>query len=222
MLLTGARPRYLRRDLTAEDGASWVSEAPIWWPPTKVVGRYLVPFLADLARDEAEGENMSPALSAEGGDQLAVDVELEASHVAELARRRLDPWPRKDLGAGQAPTRVSDLMATDPLVIAPEDTVGEVAERMNERGVRVALVAEFGRLIGILTAHDLIRAFASGIHSSEARARRWMTAQPITVSPEDPVERAALLMAEHGIHRLAVVEGERPIGTITDQRDPFS
>ena len=49
MLLTGGQPRYLRREMATDEQISWVSEAPIWWPPAKIVGRYLAPFLATLA-----------------------------------------------------------------------------------------------------------------------------------------------------------------------------
>lgn len=72
-------------------------------------------------------------------------------------------------------------MSTEVLVVAPEDTLGEIAERMRERDVGSALVSDFGRLIGILTSRDLLRAFAGRAHASEARAREWMTSEPITV-----------------------------------------
>ena len=97
-------------------------------------------------------------------------------------------------------------MSADPLVVAPEDTLGEVAEQMCEREVDSAPVAEYGRLIGILTSRDMLRAVAARIHSSEARVRQWMTAEPITVSAATTLDIAEILMAEHGIHHLPVVE----------------
>ncbi len=105
-------------------------------------------------------------------------------------------------------------MTTDPLVVAPEDTLGEVAEKMQEHDVGSALVADYGRLIGILTSRDMLSALAARVHSSEARVRQWMTAEPITVSATTSVEAAAFLMTEHGIHHLPVVDGERPVGMI--------
>ena len=44
LLLTGFVPRFLRHD---EGGASLVDTQPLWWPPGKIVGRYLSPFLAE-------------------------------------------------------------------------------------------------------------------------------------------------------------------------------
>jgi len=49
LLLTGAEPAYLRHDLGGGDDGDWASGAPIWWPPTKIVGRRLTPFLASVA-----------------------------------------------------------------------------------------------------------------------------------------------------------------------------
>ena len=76
------------------------------------------------------------------------------------------------------------------LVVAPEDTLGEVAEKMRARDVGSALVADYGRLIGILTSRDMLRALAGRVHSSEARVRQWMTAEPITVSATTTLEAA--------------------------------
>jgi sulfide:quinone oxidoreductase len=44
LLLTGAEPRYLRAPATGE--VSEVSFQPLWWPPGKIAGRHLTPYLA--------------------------------------------------------------------------------------------------------------------------------------------------------------------------------
>ena len=85
---------------------------------------------------------------------------------------------------------------------------------MRVRDVGSALVAEYGQLIGILTSREMLRALAGRVHSSEARAREWMTAEPIVVSTLTTLEAAARIMAEHHIRHLPVVEGERPVGII--------
>jgi sulfide:quinone oxidoreductase len=202
LLLTGSQPRYLRHELAGGAGdTSAVSPEPLWWPPAKIVGRHLAPFLAELAGIEAPPE--TPVR-----DAVAVERVLDAGEVGRLTARRRP-------GAGGASGRtVGDVMSTEPLVVAPEDTLGEVAEKMSERDFASALVADYGRLIGVLTARDLLRAFAGRIHSSEARVREWMTAEPLSVPADATLDEAAFLMTEHGIHHLAVVEGERPIGMV--------
>jgi CBS domain-containing protein len=86
---------------------------------------------------------------------------------------------------------------------------------MVERGVGSVVVSDFGRLIGILTERDLLRAVADRIHSSEARVREWMTAQPITVAPATTAREAARIMLDNGFRHLPVVEGDSILGIVS-------
>ena len=69
LLLTGLTPRYLKASLL--DDASEAASEPLWWPPAKIVGRYLAPFLAEYVGLSTE----PPAAAVSAG--LEVDVELE-------------------------------------------------------------------------------------------------------------------------------------------------
>jgi hypothetical protein len=47
LLRTGGPARYLRADISGEaDDDSTISAATLWWPPDKIVGRYLAPYSA--------------------------------------------------------------------------------------------------------------------------------------------------------------------------------
>jgi sulfide:quinone oxidoreductase len=206
LLLTGGKPRYLRRELRADPEREPVeSDEPLWWPPAKIVGRYLAPFLAELTGTEGATASIPDA-------GVRVEVELDAEG-AEDRRDGLIESAVDALGESGV-ARVGEIMTADPLVVAPEDTLGEVAERMRERDVGSALVAEHGRLIGILTSRDMLRVLAGRVHSSEARVRQWMTADPIAVSATTTLEAAAILMTEHHVNHLPIVEGERPVGVV--------
>ena len=111
--------------------------------------------------------------------------------------------------------RLGDVMARDVLSVAPEDTLGEAAQKMVDRGVGSAVVLDFGRLIGILTERDLMRATAGRTHSSEARVREWMTASPVTATEETSVEEAARTMLDQGFRHLPVIADGRPIGIVS-------
>jgi sulfide:quinone oxidoreductase len=51
LLLTGDAPAYLRAELSGGRGNTAVADfQPLWWPPAKIVGRRLAPFLAERAR----------------------------------------------------------------------------------------------------------------------------------------------------------------------------
>ena len=54
-LLTGSKPRWLRTDPSSrnhKDARSEVADHTLWWPPGKVAGRYLAPYLGEQAPDE--------------------------------------------------------------------------------------------------------------------------------------------------------------------------
>jgi sulfide:quinone oxidoreductase len=208
LLLTGDGPRYLRGELAGGVGESEASPEPLWWPPAKIVGRYLAPFLARVA-----GMGSPPAPEPASESSLSVEVELDLV-AAELRRDRVVAAALEEALGESGVGAIGAVMTANPLVVAPEDTLGEVAEIMRGRDVGSALVAEHGRLIGILTSRDMLRALAGRVHSSEARVRQWMTAEPIVVSSETALESAAILMTEHHIHHLPVVDGERPVGMV--------
>ena len=102
--------------------------------------------------------------------------------------------------------QLSDVMRSEPIEVAPEDTLGEVAERMSAVNVGAVIVKDFGRLIGILTERDMLKAMAARVHTSEARVRQWMTDDPITAGGETDVEDAARIMLENGFRHLPVVD----------------
>lgn len=53
MLLTGREPRFMRSGVPGADSRVPGAWYPLWWPPTKIAGRYLAPYL--LQRSELEG-----------------------------------------------------------------------------------------------------------------------------------------------------------------------
>jgi sulfide:quinone oxidoreductase len=67
LLLTGMSPRFLRAE--GSPAVSLVDTEPLWWPPAKIVGRYLAPFLAQhLGLAE---------LLPDAAREAAVEVEIE-------------------------------------------------------------------------------------------------------------------------------------------------
>ncbi|TMJ95557.1 MAG: CBS domain-containing protein [Actinobacteria bacterium] len=99
-------------------------------------------------------------------------------------------------------SRLGELMARDVVTVAPEDTVGEAAQRMSEQNIGSADVLEHGRLIGIFTERDVLNAVGGRAHPSEARVR-------------ESAGEAARVMLEHGFRHLPVVEGERTVGIVS-------
>lgn len=139
---------------------------------------------------------------------------------------------------------VADIMDTDVITVRPEDDIRTAVDTLREHDLPgVPVVNGDGRCLGIVTESDLIlRDEAADIHLPhhidimggiiwlestkhfEARVkkalasnvRQMMTADPVTVSPDAPVEEAARLIAEHKHNRLPVVDPDgRVVGVVT-------
>ena len=113
---------------------------------------------------------------------------------------------------------LADIVKPDFLVVAPEDTLGEVAEKMTRKNVGAVVVKDFGRLIGILTERDMLRAMAARVHTSDARVRQFMTADPVTAEPDMDLEAASQVMLDHGFRHLPVVDGTTILGVVSLRR----
>ncbi len=114
---------------------------------------------------------------------------------------------------------LAEIMRPEFVEVAPEDTLGEVAERMTALDMGAVAVKDFGRLIGILTERDLLRAMAARVHTSDARVREWMTEDPVTVAAELDAEDAAEMMIAGGFRHLPVVDaGGAVVGVVSLRR----
>jgi sulfide:quinone oxidoreductase len=57
MLLTGEQPHYFEAGVGGDRRAATGASTPLWWPPAKVAGRHLSPFLAGLLGGRPLGED---------------------------------------------------------------------------------------------------------------------------------------------------------------------
>jgi CBS domain-containing protein len=113
---------------------------------------------------------------------------------------------------------LADVMRPEWIEVAPEDTLGEVAERMTALNMGAVAVSDFGRLIGILTERDLLKAMAARVHSSDARVREWMTADPITASLDTELDEAAQVMVDNGFRHLPVLDESGQVAGLVSLR----
>ncbi len=109
---------------------------------------------------------------------------------------------------------VREHMSRNLLSVDPGETITEVAQRMVERNLGAVLVLDGGRLVGIMTERDLLRAVARGLHG-EALVAEYMTTDPETIAPDDTTQYAAVLMIHGGFRHLPVVEGDDVVGILS-------
>jgi sulfide:quinone oxidoreductase len=82
VVLTDRGRAWIRRDLEAGDDTDSAERHALWWPPTKIAGRYLAPYLAQRDDDTHEGD----APVAPAGHLVELDLERELPAVADALR----------------------------------------------------------------------------------------------------------------------------------------
>lgn len=82
MMLTGRGKQWMRHEISGGTGEGEVVRRSLWWPPTKIAGRYLSPYLATLdgaaAVDDAEPPD---------GQPVQLDLERDLPSVADALRQ---------------------------------------------------------------------------------------------------------------------------------------
>jgi CBS domain-containing protein len=114
--------------------------------------------------------------------------------------------------------QIADVMRREFITVAPEDTLGEVARKMVDKSMGAVIVKDYGRLIGILTERDMLKAMAARVHTSDARVRQWMTPDPITITPDVSLDEAAQIMLDNNFRHLPVMEGSTVVGYVSLRR----
>lgn len=119
-------------------------------------------------------------------------------------------------------------MTENPITITRQTTVAEALELMRKSAVRRLPVLEKGQLVGIVTDRDLSEVSPSPATSLSVFEINYLLAkmkvgdclpkrqEVITIHPDAYLEEAALLMREHKIGALPVVEDGKLIGIITE------
>jgi sulfide:quinone oxidoreductase len=72
VLMTGAEPQFMSSDIAGGDGEGQTNTRALWWPPVKIAGRYLAPYLG--ARD--------PELAIESPAGVKVEVPVDQAGIA--------------------------------------------------------------------------------------------------------------------------------------------
>jgi CBS domain-containing protein len=102
------------------------------------------------------------------------------------------------------------------VAVSPQTTLVEVAREMRLEDCDSVAVMGDGRLVGIITERDLVRAIADGVDSKQATASVVMTPNPATVTTEEDVSVVALKMMRLGIRHLPVVDAiGKPVGLLS-------
>jgi acetoin utilization protein AcuB len=122
--------------------------------------------------------------------------------------------------------RIGDIMTKNPLTVDSETLVMDAQKIMREKNIRRLPVVDKGKLVGIVTHHDLLAAAPSPATSltvhemnyllAKMKVKAVMKKNPVTVSPETPFEEALKLGQEKKIGSFPVVENGKLLGITTE------
>lgn len=127
---------------------------------------------------------------------------------------------------------VKERMSTQPILCAPDLPVSDALDQMKKQRIRrMPVVDKNGKLIGIVSDKDLLRASPSPATSlsvweityllSKLKVSDVMTKKVITVSEDTPIEDTARIMVDNKIGGLPVVNGSGSVVGIITETDIF-
>ncbi|MEF8807292.1 CBS domain-containing protein [Natronomonas sp.] len=111
---------------------------------------------------------------------------------------------------------IEDLARSDVVTADPETPVPDLAAIMDEEGVGSVVITDGDTPVGIVTDRDLtVRVLGGELDPAGQTAEDVMTTDLCTIERGAGFYEATTLMAENGIRRLPVCDGDSLVGIIT-------
>ncbi len=101
--------------------------------------------------------------------------------------------------------------------IVPHASLADVVDRLVEHNVGSLVVcSEGGKMVGIITERDILRACASRRSGLEERTvEKHMSSHPITATSQDDIEYVMGVMTENRIRHLPIIDDGRLVGIVS-------
>ena len=111
---------------------------------------------------------------------------------------------------------VCDAMTTKPVMLEPNDSLKKCAQEMADKHVGAILVRTDHEVKGIITEQDIVRkCVAIGVNPQTKKISDFMTINLTTITPDKDIYDALMLMREHNIRHIPVVDGKKILGLLT-------
>ena len=115
---------------------------------------------------------------------------------------------------------IRQVMSSKPCAIDGDKPVAYAAKMMKQEDVGLAPIVEGDRLVGTLTDRDIVvRVVAEGKDPQTVTAREVASTRLVTIDPQQDLDEALRLMAQHQVRRLPVVEEDGRLVGIVSQAD---
>lgn len=100
--------------------------------------------------------------------------------------------------------------------VGPETPLVDVLRTLSDQDIGVVVVVKDGQVIGIFSERDFTRALGHNPRLSLATpVAELMTERVIAIHPQESIEACMVLMTEHRIRHLPVVEEGKLVGMIS-------
>jgi len=114
---------------------------------------------------------------------------------------------------------IRELMTENPRSVSPDSSIQDAAKIMRDEDAGVVPITEGDNLAGVITDRDIaIRAVAEG-RDGQTTVREIASQDVVTIDPEQELDEALRLMAQHQVRRLPVVEEDGRLVGIVSQAD---
>jgi CBS domain-containing protein len=149
-----------------------------------------------------------------------VGIITERDLLSEVVARGIDL--EKDWLAGGVTIKeekVEKIMSYPLTTISLTSSIKEAAQTMIEKKIRRLAVRESGKLVGIITASDLIRSLPEVPETMQAwfEVDYFMAKHVITADEETPVDSVAKIMGEKRTGSVIITSHGEPIGIFTER-----
>ena len=115
---------------------------------------------------------------------------------------------------------IRDAMTNNPRQVETSTSVAEAAKLLKSENVGSLPVTEGDRLVGMVTDRDIVvRVVAEGKDVQSATVGEIASRDLITIDPQQDLDEALRLMAQHQVRRLPVVEEDGRLVGILAQAD---
>jgi CBS domain-containing protein len=114
---------------------------------------------------------------------------------------------------------VQEVMTSNPTTVTPDTPATEAARIMKSEDTGIVPIVDGDRLVGVITDRDLTLKIIAEGRSPDTRVSELASKDLVTVDPQQSLEEAARLMAEHQVRRLPVVEEDGRLVGILSQKD---
>jgi CBS domain-containing protein len=116
--------------------------------------------------------------------------------------------------------QIRELMTVKPRTVKAGDSVVEAAKLMRGEDAGIAPIVDGDRLVGVVTDRDIaIRVVAEGRDPQSTKVEEVASQNVVTIDPQQDLDEALRLMAQHQLRRLPVVEEDGKLVGIVAQAD---